>query len=331
MEKTQKRKKLLTIIIAAIVLLSAAVLSLCIGRYSVSVADVFKAFFGKASTSVSLIVFNLRLPRVLCSILVGAALATAGMAYQGLFQNPLVSPDILGVSSGACVGAVSAIMIGLSTVVTMLFAFFTGLVSVLVAILLSLLTRKSKNSVIVFSGIIVGRFMSSIVGILIFFADEESQLGAIIEWEMGSFAKVSMNDFAIFGPLLLICTIVLIMMRWRINLISVGEDEAKALGVNVSKERIIIILLSTLATALSVCIAGTIAWIGLIIPHISRWIIKDDNRYSIPFSVILGGIALLAADTIARTILPYELPLEVITGLAGAPVFAWIMVKRWKE
>lgn len=296
-----------------------------------SVYDVLSSLSGQGIDSINLVVHNLRLPRITGAVLIGAALAASGIAYQGLFQNPLVSPDILGVSSGACVGAVTSILLGLSASFTMLFAFATGLVSVAVAILLAILTKNSKNSVIVFSGIIVGRFMSSIVGMLIFFSDDESQLGAIVEWQMGSFAKVTMDDLTYFGPLLIVCIALLLLMRWRINLLSVGEEEARALGVHVARERMLIIIVSTFATAISVCIAGTIAWIGLIVPHISRWIIKDDNRYSMPLSIVLGGLALLISDTIARTLLPYELPLEVITGLAGAPIFAWIMVKRWKE
>lgn len=330
MRRTIVKRKSIYIMGAFVALIIIAILSLCVGRYNMSVWDVLNALFGKGNSSTNLVVYNLRLPRVLCSILIGAALSAAGMAYQGLFQNPLVSPDILGVSSGACVGAVASILLGFGASLTMLFAFSTGIISVAIAILLSVLTKRSKNTVMVFAGIIVGRFMSSIVGILIFFSDDESQLGAIVEWEMGSFAKVTYKDLAIFGPLLVVCIILLLMLRWRINLLSVGDDEAKALGVNVTKERLFVIVVSTFATAISVCVAGTIAWIGLIIPHISRWIIKDDNRYSMPLGIFLGAIALLLSDTFARSLLSYELPLEVITGLAGAPIFAWIMVKRWK-
>lgn len=326
------KRKSIIIFTAFIFLIVVALLSLCVGRYNISVSDVMNSLIGiEKNSSVDLIVHKLRIPRVICAILIGGALAASGMAYQGIFQNPLVSPDILGVSSGACVGAVAAILIGLSASFTMIFAFTTGIISVVIAILLSILTKRRKNTIIVFAGIIVGRFMSSIVGILIFFSDDESQLGAIIEWEMGSFAKVTMNDLAMFCPLLVTCIILLMLLRWRINLFSVGEDEAKALGVHVTRERLLIITVATFATAISVCVAGTIAWIGLIIPHISRWIIKDDNRYSMPLSVFLGGTSLLLSDTLARTLLPYELPLEVITGLVGAPIFAWIMVKRWRE
>lgn len=325
------KKKTAFILIAFMVLLVVALLGLCVGRYTVSPAQVISALMGQSDPSVELVVYNLRLPRVVCAVLIGGALSAAGMAFQGLFQNPLVSPDILGVSSGACVGAVASILLGLGATFTMLLAFSTGITSVALAILLAFLTRRSKNTILVFSGIIVGRFMSSIVGIMIFFADDESQLGAIVEWQMGSLAKVTTTDVMVFGPLLAASIVVLLMLRWRINLLSVGEEEAKALGVNVTRERILVIAVAAFATALSVCVAGTIAWIGLIIPHISRWIIRDDNRYSMPLGVLLGGVALIFSDSIARCLLPFELPLEVITGLAGAPIFAWIMVKRWKE
>lgn len=325
------KKKTAFILIAFMVLLMVALLGLCVGRYTVSPAQVISALMGQSDPSVELVVYNLRLPRVVCAVLIGGALSAAGMAFQGLFQNPLVSPDILGVSSGACVGAVASILLGLGATFTMLLAFSTGIMSVALAILLAFLTRRSKNTILVFSGIIVGRFMSSIVGIMIFFADDESQLGAIVEWQMGSLAKVTTTDVMVFGPLLAASIVVLLMLRWRINLLSVGEEEAKALGVNVTRERILVIAVAAFATALSVCVAGTIAWIGLIIPHISRWIIRDDNRYSMPLGVLLGGVALIFSDSIARCLLPFELPLEVITGLAGAPIFAWIMVKRWKE
>lgn len=325
------RHKKIVIIASYLLLLAASVLALCVGRFSISVSEVLSSLAGNADPSVNLVIYNLRLPRILCAILIGAALAGSGVAYQGMFQNPLVSPDILGVSSGACIGAILSIFWGMTSTGTMLFAFATGIISVMLAVLLSVLARKNRNIVLVFSGVIVGRFMSSVVGILIFFADDESQLGAIIEWEMGSLAKVSNQDVTLFGPLLVICLLVLFLMRWRINLLSVGDSESKALGVNVGKERMFIIIVATLSTAVSVCIAGTIAWIGLIVPHICRWLVKDDNRYCMPLSFSLGALALIISDTIARTLLPYEMPLEVITGLVGAPIFAAIMIKRWRE
>ena len=323
-------KKNIIIVSSLAFLVVSFFLSLCIGRYNISVSDVFLALLGSGSHSVNVVVLSLRLPRVICAVLIGAALASSGAAYQGMFQNPLVSPDILGVSAGACIGAIISILWGLNASLMMFFSFITGIISVSLAILLSIIAKKNKNIVLVFSGIIVGRFMNSIVGMLIFFADDENQVAAIIEWQMGSLAKISTQNLMILGQLLFVCIVLLYLFRWRINLLSVGDSEAKALGVNVTRERLLIILVASLATAISVCIAGTITWIGLIVPHICRWIIKDDNRYSMPLNIILGGIVLLASDTVARSLMPYELPLEVITGLVGAPIFAVIMVKRWK-
>ena len=325
------KNKRLIIVFSAIGLLLLLIFSLSVGRYNVPISSILKMILGENDSSTSLIVVNLRLPRTIAAILIGAALSTSGAAYQGLFQNPLVSPDILGVSSGACVGAIISILLGLNKTWTMTLAFIMGIISVSSAIILSVITKQNKNIVLVFSGVIIGRFMSSIVGILIFYADDESQLGAIMDWEMGSLAKVSGSELVVFAPLLLICIVLLFSLRWRINLLSVGEEEAKALGVNINRERTLVIVLATFATAISVCIAGTIAWIGLIVPHVCRWLIKDDNRYGIPLNIILGGAALLVSDILARTLLPYELPLEVITGLVGAPVFALIMVRRWKK
>jgi iron complex transport system permease protein len=325
------KTKRIIMLVAFVSLIVTFIASLCIGRYNISVWDVFSSLFSEGNLPSHLILLNLRFPRVICAILIGAALASSGAAYQGIFQNPLVSPDILGVSAGACVGAIISIILGINNFWVMFFAFVTGIISVLLAMSLSFLTKKNKKIVLVFSGIIVGRLMSSIVGMLIFFADDESQLGAIIEWQMGSLSKVSIQNVLIFGPPIIVCTFLLYVLRWRINLLSIGDIEAKALGVDVSREMMFTILVATLATAISICMAGTISWIGLIIPHVCRWIIKDDNRYSMPLNIILGGIVLLVADTTARSLMPYELPLEVITGIVGAPIFAIIMVKRWKE
>ena len=325
------KRKLLIIGISVVVTIACSIFMMGVGRYSISLSDVFAALMGHGLDKVNTVVFKLRLPRIICAILIGAALASSGAVYQGLFQNPLVSPDILGVSAGACVGAIIAILNGLSSTATMVFAFVTGIISVSLAVLLAMLTKKSRLVVMVFSGVIVGRFMSSLVGILIFFANDETQLSEIIEWEMGSLAKVTQEDVRLFAPPLLLCIVLLFFFFFLFNLLSVGDVEAKALGVNVFLERLLFILLATMATAISVCIGGTIAWIGLIIPHLCRWLIKDDNRYVIPLSITLGGIALLLSDTVARTLLPYEMPLEVVTGLIGTPIFAIIMIKRWKE
>lgn len=325
-------KKWLILLISAILLVVASVLSISIGRYGVSVKDVVLTLFGQQQNkAIYHVVVNLRLPRLLASLLIGAALAVAGATYQGIFQNPLVSPDLLGVSAGACTGAAIAIIAGLGSFFVTSAAFLIGILSVVLSLLLALATRKKTNLVLIFAGIIVGRFMDSIVGMLIYFADEESKLGEIIDWQLGTMAKVSMSDIAYLAPIVLVCLVFMFLYRWRINLLSIGDRDARALGVNVVADRYILIAISTLLTAVSVCVAGTIAWVGLIVPHIARWIIGSDNRYSIPLCATIGAAFLVFADTIARSATAFELPLGVITGLIGAPIFAVILLNQRKK
>ena len=324
-------KKWIILLSSVILLVVISIVSISLGRYSIAIKDVILTILGKqTSKSIYHVIVNLRLPRLLASLLIGAALAVAGATYQGIFQNPLVSPDLLGVSAGACTGAAVAIIAGVGSFLVTTTAFVFGVISVILSLLLALATRKKANLILIFAGIIIGRFMDSIVGILIYFADEGSQLGEIIDWQLGTMSKVSMNDIYYLAPIVIVCIIFMLLFRWRINLLSVGDRDAKSLGVNVMLDRYILIGLSTLLTAVSVCVAGTIAWVGLIIPHIARWIIGSDNRNVIPLCITLGATFLTLADTVARSATAFELPLGVITGLIGAPIFAIILLKQKK-
>lgn len=276
------------------------------------------------------VITQLRLPRLLGAIAVGAALSISGSVYQSIFQNPLVSPDLLGVSSGACAGAATAIILGLSNYFVTAFSFVAGIISVAICVGISTLTKRKSNLILIFAGVIVGRFMDSMVGIMKYFADAESQLGDIVNWQLGTLSKVSQNNIGIMLPIILVCLLVTLLLRWRVNLLSVGEKEAASLGVNVTFDRTVLIILSTLLTATSVCFCGTISWVGLIIPHISRWLIGSDNRYSLPLCTLLGSNFMVIADLIARAATDYELPLGVITGFCGAPIFAFILIKKSK-
>ncbi len=326
-----KYKKQFGIILAAVVLVALSILSLSLGRVSIAIEDIVNLIFGRPVTAtIQHVIVQLRLPRLLGAIVVGAALSVSGAVYQSIFQNPLVSPDLLGVSSGACTGAAFAIIMGMSGIMITLLSFVSGIISVAICIGLSMLTKKKTNLMLIFAGIIVGRFMDSIVGILKYFADAESQLGDIVNWQLGTLSKVSTNNVTVMLPIILICLVITLLLRWRVNLLSVGDKEAASLGVNVTRERLILIVLSTLLTATSVCYCGTIAWVGLIIPHIARWFVGSDNRYSLPLCALLGSNFLVIADLIARAATDYELPLGVITGLCGAPIFAIILVKKSK-
>lgn len=327
--KATKKNAPLFFLIFGIVLVVLGLLALAVGRYQISIKNVLLTILGMNPVkSENMVVLNLRLPRMFACILIGAALASSGEAYQGIFQNPLVSPDLLGVSSGACVGAVIAIMLHLQYFHIVLFAFVFGILSVVLAVFLSAITKKKTNLVLLLSGIIVSEFMAAITGLCTFFADETSELGEIVDWRMGSIADVSMMEVAYAAPVIVTGLILMFLMRWRINLLSIGNKEAKSLGVNVMRDRYILIGISTLLTASSVAISGTIGWIGLVIPHISRWLVGSDNRYSLPLSMLLGSSFLLIVDTLARSLTIYELPLSIITGFIGAPIFALILTKK---
>lgn len=324
-------KKIIPILVALLSLICISLVSLSIGRVSVPISDILGLVFGnEVSTTTRHVIIQLRLPRLIGAILVGAALAVSGTAYQSIFQNPLVSPDLLGVSSGSCAGAAIAIILGLNGFGITAFSFVSGILSVAICIGLSMLTKKKSNLILVFAGIIVGRFMDSIVGMLKYFADPESQLGDIVNWQLGTLSKVSLSNIRIMLPSIAICLFLILLFRWRINILSIGEKEAAALGVNVTLDRTLLIVLSTLLTATSVCFCGTISWVGLIIPHISRWLVGSDNRYSMPLCALLGSDFMVISDLIARAATDYELPLGVITGLCGAPIFALILLKKVK-
>ena len=320
------------LLIGTALLLVSSFLSISLGRYPISLNSILSIIQGKEIIrSEYHIIVNLRIPRLLASILVGAALSASGMMYQSIFQNPLVSPDLLGVTSGACVGAAFSIVLGLSSHYIALISFFIGILSVLLCLGISSLTRNKTNLILVFAGIIIGRFMDSVIGMLKYFADAESQLGDIVNWQLGTMSKVTMPSVRIMSIIILPCLTFSLLLRWRLNILSIGEKDAYSLGVNVKTNRIILIALSTLLTAASVCFCGTISWVGLIMPHIARWIMGSDNRRTLPFAMILGSCFLVISDLFARAATDYELPLGVITGLVGAPVFGIILLKRSKR
>jgi len=329
--KQNKVFKYSILVVSVVLLAILCLLSVSLGRLSIPISDCIGAFFGKSvPTTVHHVIFQLRLPRLLGAIAVGAALAVSGSVYQSIFQNPLVSPDLLGVSSGSCAGAAIAIVMGLGNIYITMFSFLAGMISVAICIGISLIAKNRSPLILVFSGVIVGRFMDSLVGIIKYFADQESQLGDIVNWQLGTLSKVTLVNVKIMLPIILLCLAFVLLLRWRVNLISIGEKEAASLGVNVALERMIFIFLSTLLTATSVCFCGTIAWVGLIIPHIARWLIGSDNRLSLPLCALLGSNFMVAADLIARASTDYELPLGVITGLCGAPIFAIILLRKSK-
>lgn len=308
--------------------------ALCIGRFSVDILDVFRAILNifalgeEVALNIYNVVANIRFPRILAALLVGAALGISGTAYQGVFRNQLVSPDLLGVSAGACVGAATAIILDLSLFGIQILAFVCGLVAVGLTLSIPKLMGRSGTLMVVLSGVIVSGLMASIIGFLKYVADPETKLPDIVYWQLGSLAKVDASNLKFLAPVMIICMIALVAMSWRINLLSLGDMSASRLGVSVVFERGVIIVCATLLTASSVCISGIVAWIGLLMPHLARMLVGADNVKSMPASIFMSAIFLVVVDTLARTISVSEVPLGVLTGFIGTTFFVWVLFRN---
>ncbi|WP_301676403.1 FecCD family ABC transporter permease [Methanoculleus methanifontis] len=274
------------------------------------------------------VVFRIRLPRVIAAMLVGGGLSIAGASFQGLFKNPLVSPDILGVSAGAGFGAAVGILLSGNPMVIQISAFFFGILAVAVAYGIGHTVGKSSTLVLVLGGIIVGSLFSAFISLTKYVADPYDTLPAIVFWLMGSLSAVSNADITAVAPPILLGSICLFLIRWRINLLAVGEEEARALGVDTKRMTIVLVIASTIVTASAVCISGIIGWVGLVVPHIGRMLVGPDFRKLIPVSAVLGASFLLVVDDIARTLTAAEIPLGILTALIGAPFFAYLLTRK---
>lgn len=330
--KKEKRKFIIIISILAVCLLLSFILSMSIGRYAVPLSDTFKYLFGQKIDEMSFKVLNnLRLPRTLVAICVGCALALSGTIYQSIFNNKLVSPDILGVSSGASAGACFGILVGFSTGLVSLFAFVCGFITVLLTLLISKAFKNKSNLIIILCGLAVGGLMSSLVGLMKYLADNEMKLAEMTFWLLGDLSKVTINNFWVILPVTVVGIIISLIFSWRLNIISLGRKESKALGVNYNVTTIIMIIVATVLTAVSVSISGTIGWIGLVIPNLIRLLIGSDNKKVVPVSMLLGAVFMVICDMLARSITPNEIPLSVITGVIGTPLFLFSIFKRRKD
>jgi iron complex transport system permease protein len=319
--------------IALVVLAAGLVVAFTIGRYPVSLAELLDVLWsralGRAPTApaaVENVVLLVRGPRVMAALLVGSALAVAGTAFQGLFRNPLVSPDILGASSGAALGAVIGIFFSLGVLGIELLAFAGGLAAVAaVYVIGSMLRSRDPILVLVLAGVVIGALLGAGVGLVKYLADPYNQLPAMTFWLLGSLAATSVSDLLpLLGPVAL-GTAVLVALRWRMNVMSLPEEEARALGVSTGPLRIAIVAAATLVTSASVATSGIIGWIGLVVPHLARALVGPDFPKLLPASALLGGGFLLFIDTLARTAAPVEIPLGILTAVIGTPFFIWLL------
>ena len=308
------------------------IISLFIGRYPLSPAMVIKILLSKVlpiqatwEHTMETVIFDVRLPRAIAAMMVGAGLSVSGASFQGMFKNPLVSPQILGVASGAGFGAAMALLLFENLAYVQLAAFSFGLFSVMCTYGISRIYRSTPILMLVLAGMVVGSLFSSLTSLVKYVADPWNKLPAIVFWLLGSFNGISLDDLLIVGPIIVGGTIALLLVRWRINVLSLGEEEAKTMGVNTGQLRIIIIIGATVVTASSVCISGIIGWVGLIIPHISRMIVGPDHKAVLPASCAIGASYLLLVDNLSRSMLSTEIPIGILTSLIGAPFFAYLL------
>jgi len=318
----------------ALLLTAAGVISLTIGYYNLTGHDVFSYIFSFLTGSENYaentptIVANIRLPRVLAAMLIGAGLAVSGCAYQGMFRNPLVSPDILGVTSGAAVGASIAITMGLADAAVQAAAFASGIAVVLLTVTIARHSRHSQTLSLVLTGMMLGSLCTAITTGLKYIADPTDALPAITFWLMGSLTKVDMNAVLLAAIPMLLGMIVIWLMRYRLNLLALDDEEAASMGVNVKRDRMLVILAATMLSAAAVCLGGMIGWVGLMMPHIARGVVGADYRRLLPASALFGAIFLVIIDTVARSLLVMEIPIGILTAFLGAPFFVLLILRK---
>ena len=324
--------------VAVATLLVVLLIALSAGKYPITPGELLHAIaaragFGEGSPDAArevaqTVIWNIRLPRIAAGLLVGAMLGAAGAAYQSMFRNPLVSPDILGVSAGAGLGAAAALFLGLPLALVQMLAFTGGLIAVGTVYAISgLVRRHDPVLVLVLTGVAVGALLGAGISLLKLLADPYTQLPSITFWLLGSLNAVVLGDVLATLPAILVSLLPLALLRWRINLLSLSDEEAAALGVNVSRLRGVLIAAATLGTAAAVSLAGIVGWVGLVVPHMARLLVGPEFSRLLPASLILGGGFLVGADTLARTAVGIELPLGILTALVGAPFFLFLLAR----
>lgn len=321
-----------TIAILATFLVIAAIGSLGVGRYDISVARVVQILMEPirqpdvpVSPTEANVLFTVRMPRILLAILAGAGLSLSGATMQGVFRNPLVGPQVMGVSSGAAFGGVLAILCGASRFGLLGSAFIFGLSALILVYLLNGIVARRNILALVLAGVVVSGLFGALVGFVQYLADSEDKLPAMVFWLLGSFATTSWEKLSLVAAPILIASVLLLGLRWRVNLLSIGDEDAKAMGVNAEPLRWSILVLVSFIVAAQVAVSGIIGWVGLVVPHMARMLVGPDHRALMPASLIIGGLYLLVIDTVARTATATEIPLGILTALIGTPVFAIVL------
>lgn len=316
-----------------IVLVGCVLISVLAGRYSISVSEVVNAFYEHVSGTtfsdpkVGSVLWGVRLPRTVLAVFVGAGLAVAGAAFQSVFSNPLATPDTLGVAAGTSVGAVLALLLNWSLLGVQILALAFGLVAMMVTVGIARHRGRTSIVMLVLAGVIVSAIANAVISLLKLTADPTSKLPEITYWLMGSMAGVSFESIALGLPFIVAGSLTIYFLRWRLNVLALSEDEARAAGLNLRVLRPLVIAAATLVTASVVSMCGQVGWIGLLVPHCARMLVGNNNRLIIPVSLLLGASMMVLIDTLARTITASEVPISVLTALLGAPFFI-VLLRR---
>ena len=326
------------IILLAAFLLAAVIISAALGRYPISVREIFGIIGSKifavtpfwTATQESLLLIH-RIPRILLACLVGCCLSTAGASYQGVFQNPMAAPDILGASSGAALGAALAILLGLGSTMIIVFAFSASLLTVFIVIYVGNRVKGKRVVGLILTGIMVSSLVSSGTSFIKLIADPQDQLPAITFWLMGSLNGTQPEDVKFAVIPMLIGLIPMLLLRWRLNILTFGDEEAKTMGINAKRLRTVVIICSTLVTAASVSVSGMIGWIGLVIPHLARRLVGNNYKALMPATMLMGALFLLIVDDISRTLFTTEIPIGILTSLIGAPFFIYLISRDGEQ
>lgn len=324
--------------IAFFVLVILFVSSFMLGRYPVSLRELYLVFLSRLTAQscpevpemVQSVILKVRVPRICSAVFIGGALSVAGALYQGLFKNPMVSPDILGASAGAGFGAALAILLSFSFFAIQFTAFVFGLVAVMLSYLICKLVSRGKESllVLILSGMVISTLFSSLVAFAKFVADPFKTLPEITYWLMGGLSSISVTSAAMTFPLIVVGMIPAMLLRWHINAMAFGDEEAQSMGLDTGRLRVVFIASATLLTTTCVAISGMIGWVGLVIPHLTRMLTGPNYKKLIPVSFTVGASFLLCVDNVARTMFSMELPLGILTSLVGAPFFVYLLFKR---
>lgn len=336
-KSTNSSKNLYVMILFIIIFVIVFILSFTVGSYHVSTSEIINIFYAKLTGSFSTlygsnvenVIFKIRMPRIFAAVMIGAALSVAGSAYQGLFRNPMVSSDILGASGGAGLGAAIGLLLSFNSVQVQSTSFILGLIAVLLTYSISSVINRGEGSILslILTGMVVANICSAFISIIKYVGDPDNKLPEITFWLMGGLSTVTVRDVLIMIIPMIVGFVPLFILRWKLNVLSFGDEEASSLGVNVKGMRAIVIVCSTLITSVSVSVGGMIGWVGLIIPHLARMIVGPNYKVALPASMIIGSIYLLIVDDVARSLFTMEIPLGILTSLIGAPFFIYLLLK----